>query len=128
MKPCQNLVDKSENKEYVEAALYNSGACYSHSGDLEKACQQYKRMIALFPKGALVTQAYMMQALTYVDAARWVQAATIFNQLSENSLHSPIGQAAGRLALESYKTEQIPRCSPNVAGIMSMLLPGAGQT
>ena len=60
----------------------------------------------------------------YLEAGRWDEARAVFGKV--DSTHALSGPAAD-LARESERGRQLPRKSPEFAGLLSAVLPGAGQ-
>jgi hypothetical protein len=121
------LVETSGECRLVEAALFSSGACYDRQGEGTAARLRYRSVAREFPEGGLADDAQLMLALTYVDDQCWLDAATEFGILAREFRRSPLAQVAARLATESAKGIDLPHRSVRMAGVLSAVLPGAGQ-
>jgi len=122
------LIDLSEDRELVEAALFSSGTCYRRQGEAEAARDRYRGIAREFREGELADDAQLMLGLTYVDDRSWRDAATEFRTLACEFGQSPLAPVAERLAAESAKGLDLPHRSAMASGMLSAVLPGAGQT
>lgn len=124
----RRLVEDDEQRELVEAALFSSGTCYTRQGKTDTARNRYRRVIHEFRDSELADDAQLMLALTYIDDQSWLDASAECWTLAREFPQSSLVPAAERLATESAKGIDLPHRSVTTSGLLSAVLPGAGQT
>jgi tetratricopeptide (TPR) repeat protein len=123
----EQVVEKNEPREVVEAALFSNATCYTRQGMSDIARDLFRRVTLEFRQGELADDAQLMLALTYIDDENWLDAAAEFRTLAQEFPLSSMVPAAERLAIESAKGIHLPYRSVTTSGIASAVLPGAGQ-
>jgi outer membrane protein assembly factor BamD (BamD/ComL family) len=76
------------------------------------------------PQTALADEAQMQIARTYIREERWKEAASEFRRIDPNSR---VYNRADTMARGLDRIDELPQDSPLAAGVLSGLLPGAGQ-
>ncbi|UCE17767.1 MAG: tetratricopeptide repeat protein [Gemmatimonadota bacterium] len=127
LKVFKQITDEEERNKFVEVSLFSSGSCFSRKGEFDLARIQYHKVIGEFPRSELADDAQFMLALTYIDDCLWLEAADEFMNLPRKFPQSPFVPLAERLALESASGSQLPHRSAVASGILSAVIPGAGQ-
>jgi TolA-binding protein len=117
-----------KQNRYSEAALFHIGACYSQKGIAELARDNYKNLVRDYSGGTLPDDAQLMLALTFMDDEEWPEASVEFGNLHKQFPSSPMAPMAKQLALETLKGSDLPHRSVAASGLLSAIVPGAGQT
>jgi len=113
----------------VEAAL-ERGRCLERLGSGDEARLYYQRLIQDPPvadpglKADLVNRARYRLGWLLMEEGGWRAAEEAFRAVEGNH---PLGLSAALLASRVREGENLPTVSPQAAGVLSAVLPGAGQ-
>jgi tetratricopeptide (TPR) repeat protein len=123
-----NLFDKlakdNPGEETGIKSLFRLGEVHYQKSDFEKAKSTFIQFADKYPKDGRVDSARMKIGWSSLSQGDWNKAVEEFQAVSvESPLH---GQAEG-LAEEAKHYLEIPKKSPALAGVLSGVLPGAGQ-
>jgi tetratricopeptide (TPR) repeat protein len=108
----------------AERADYEMGRTYFISGRYEEAGKTLSQFITTYPLSGHLDSARVLLGWSLVQLWELEQAAAVFSEVGETNLQYPFAQA---LAQELRGGVSVPRKSPLLAGVMSGILPGAGQ-
>lgn len=98
--------------------------CYQMMGQMSLATQILERIAAQTEWNALAEQARFDLGWAEIRQGKWASGSHEFQRLSSSILY---GAAASTLAEKVPEGAKLPRKSPTTAGILSGILPGAGQ-
>jgi len=100
--------------------LYKMAKCYYAKGEYGRCRQYLEQLIDQFGNQPEADQAYYLMGQSYLVQDKWLEAAEAFAKIKQ-------GVEAQRLSLEARRGQELPYKSPTLAGIMSAVVPGAGQ-
>ncbi|RMF86756.1 MAG: outer membrane protein assembly factor BamD [Nitrospinota bacterium] len=120
----REIVEAYPQEEIARDALFMIGEAYYRKGDYPSAIRVYQAITAHYPQTETATKARYRIGWSLLRLRQWEEAATQFAAIEEQSPYYPSAQT---LMQEAKKGETLPRKSPLLAGILSGLLPGAGQ-
>jgi tetratricopeptide (TPR) repeat protein len=108
---------------FLAEAVMLKGIAFGEKGDFSQARLFLGRVQEMVPQTALADEAQWQIALTYLKQENWKEAAREFRKLRPESKLYPRGEyLAGGLD----RIETMPEKSPQAAGILAALMPGAG--
>ncbi len=106
-----------------EAAFMAAEADYKN-GDTRAAAEAIDAYLRQYPAGPRADAALVLLGRCRLREGEWKRAAEIFGTVSPGSAS---GAAAAGLAAGARRYPDVPRKSPALAGMLSAVLPGAGQ-
>lgn len=112
------------NEEVGIRALFRTGEVFYKKRDYRNAADTFGRFIAAYPKDPRADAARMKLGWSHLEQGDWTRAEEEFRGLPADSL---LRGKADLLAEEVKHYPDIPKRSPVLAGIMSGIVPGAGQ-
>jgi TolA-binding protein len=118
------LASDNANEETGIKSLFRLGEVHYQKSDYEKAKSVFTQFVDKYPKDGRVDSARLKIGWSSLSEGDWDMAVTEFQSVPSGS---PLrGQAEG-LAVEAKHYPEIPKKSPALAGVLSGVLPGAGQ-
>jgi TolA-binding protein len=120
----QQIPTDFEGTIIAEKAAYEIGTTLFASGRYTDAEKVFSEFINHYPRSNDLDSGKVYLAWSLIHLWELDRAADIFSSISEESSYYPIARA---LAEEIQGDPKLPRKSPVLAGIMSGVLPGAGQ-
>ncbi|MEW5801221.1 MAG: tetratricopeptide repeat protein [bacterium] len=111
-------------QEIGREAMFQSAETLRLEKNYPEALSRYQRFIEAFPKDERVDLAFFRLGCIRLDLHEWLVAAEDFSKVGPNSRFSA---DAAHLGQESKRLASLPLKKPALAGILSGLLPGAGQ-
>jgi tetratricopeptide (TPR) repeat protein len=120
----KKLADEHQSDDLGPMALFRLGEVYFQKSDYEKAKSVFTQFLDKYPKDGRVDNARLKIGWSSLNEGDWSSAVQEFQTVpAESPLH---GQAEG-LAEETKHFPDIHKKSPVLAGVLSGVLPGAGQ-
>ena len=98
--------------------------CYKATGQISVAVEVYKKIAEQTKWPGLAEEARFELGWIALSGAKWDEAAADFKKVP---FSSPFGTAARDLAAKAGQGANLPRKDPVAAGVLSGILPGAGQ-
>ena len=129
LKAYGGLAGQKKDLDLAAEALLKLGRCLEMDGRPEKAAEHYRWLAetADLPAGHesdLRNQARFRLGWLRLEQGRWSQAREAFLQVDQDH---PWRQPAEDLAQRAEAGETLPEKNPDTAGVLSAVLPGAGQ-
>jgi tetratricopeptide (TPR) repeat protein len=118
------LADEHESDEIGPMSLFRLGEVYYQKSDYEKAKSVFTQFVDKYPKDGRVDSARLKIGWSSLNQGDWNNAIKEFHAVQVNS---PLRLQAEGLAEEAKHFPDIPEKSPALAGVLSGVLPGAGQ-
>jgi len=115
--------DHPETPVGLEAALMTA-RCYFIIGETHAAAALYERMIQQSALASPAYRAHFDLGWMHLKESRWSEARKHFEH---TEAESPLAFAAERLSAQLTPLPELERKSPQAAGVLSGILPGAGQ-
>jgi TolA-binding protein len=123
-----NLFDKlakdNPSEETGIKSLFRLGEVHYQKSDYEKAKSSFAQFVEKYPGDSRVDSARMKIGWSSLSEGDWNEAVKEFQTIPSDS---PLHRQAEGLAEEAKHYPEIPKKSPALAGVLSGLLPGAGQ-
>lgn len=119
----RNLVDEYYNQKVGKEAAYQLGECYLESGDYELALIEFENFIEDNPNHLLSEKAKWEMAWTYIYLEKYASAEKQLFFIKEDSLYQKPSQ---ELVSALKQLPNLPRKSPLMAGLLAVVIPGAG--
>ncbi|PON19580.1 hypothetical protein C2W62_01915 [Candidatus Entotheonella serta] len=120
----RNVTQTYPDSPYGQQALLWQGESLIQQTQYGAAEQSYTTYIERYANASAVSYAHYQRGWTLLYRRRWQAATSVLQQIPDTS---PLYPAAQHLAIEAQAGSQQPKKSPSLAGILSTLLPGAGQ-
>jgi tetratricopeptide (TPR) repeat protein len=98
--------------------------CYQATGQTGVAVEVYKKIADQTRWPGLAEEARFELGWVKLSGAEWKEAAADFEKIPSSSLY---GAASRDLAAKAVEGASLPRKDPVTAGVLSGILPGAGQ-
>lgn len=118
-----DLRRKFPSSKFVAEALLLKGLCFLEKKEYSQARHFFQNVQEVFPDSPVADKAKWQIALTYVKEERWKQAISEFKKISKNNELYPKSEYFAK-GLE--RIDELPQKSPETAGILAAILPGAG--
>jgi tetratricopeptide (TPR) repeat protein len=120
---CDDLLKKNPVPSTKAEAFLLKGRAFVEKKDYSQARMFFQMAEEASPGPPLVDEAHWQIALTYVKEEKWREAADELRQIDRNSKLYPKGESFAR-GLDRIR--EIPQKSPEMAGFLAAILPGAG--
>ncbi len=121
---CDDLVKKLPASSLKAEAHLLKGDALAEKKEYSQARVSFREAQELSPGSLVADQAQLQIARTYLKEEKWKEAANEFRKVDKNSKLYPKGES---FAQGLDRIQEVPQKSPVAAGIMSAILPGAGQ-
>ena len=123
----QSLIDTYPNSPLAERATNNIAQCHILLGARERGIASLENFLSKHKGSNLAPLAHFTIGMLHVEKNEWTQASKVWNNVSSVYPDSPFAEASARLARIIKNADTLPRRSPTVAGVLSVLVPGSGQ-
>jgi TolA-binding protein len=120
---CDELIRKFPGSSPAAEAFLLQGFAFAEKKEYPRARQYFLKAQEVSPDTSIEDEAQLQIALTYVKEEKWKEAADEFRKISKNSRLYPKGEY---FAQGLDRIDAVPQKSPQVAGILAAILPGAG--
>ena len=117
------LTQKFPSSSWKAEALLLIGICLKEKKEFSRARDSFRKVRENSFRAAVSDDAQWQIALTYLQEEKWKEAAEEFRKIDRNSKIYPKGE---HWAKGLDRIDQIPQKSPETAGVLAALLPGAG--
>ncbi|MCZ6677915.1 MAG: tetratricopeptide repeat protein [Candidatus Poribacteria bacterium] len=124
----QALMETYPDSRFVERARSNIAQCQLLQGDDGAAIASLRQFLSEYPESNLAPRAQFIIATIYMDEKDWASAAREWQQVQIRYPETSFGEMSDRLAPMVQYGESLPRRSPTLAGVLSTVVPGLGQT
>ena len=123
----QFLIDTYPKSVLVERARNNIAQCHVLSGESEKGLTSLKRFLSEHKESGLAPRVQFTIGMLLMDKGKWAEASSAWEDVYSTYPESPFAAVSERLARTVKNADTLPRRSPTVAGVLSVLVPGSGQ-
>ncbi len=120
---CDNLLRKFPLSPLKADALLLKGYSCLEKKEFAQARHFFRLVVEDFPDTPAGDEGQRQIALTYVKEDKWKEAAAEFRKTEPRS---KLYQSSQRFAEGLERLDEVPQKSPETAGILAALLPGAG--
>ena len=119
-----DLAGRSPDEAVAKKAALMVAESHYRDGDYRSAIAALDAFLGRYPAGPETDAAVILLGRCHLREGNWERAAKIFESVPTESASA--GMAAG-LAVGARNYPALPRKSPALAGVLSALVPGAGQ-
>lgn len=123
----QFLIDTYPNSTLVARSTNNIAQCHILLGAKEQGIVSLENFLIKHKGSDLAPLAHFTIGMLHIDKNEWAQASQVWNDVSSVYPDSPFTEVSARLARIVKNVDALPRRSPTVAGVLSVLVPGSGQ-
>lgn len=123
----QFLIDTYPNSTLVARSTNNIAQCHILLGAREQGIVSLENFLIKHKGSDLAPLARFTIGMLHIDKNEWTQASQVWNDVSSVYPDSPFTEVSARLARIVKNADALPRRSPTVAGVLSVLVPGSGQ-
>ncbi len=109
--------------KFVPEAIFLTGIAHSEKKEYAQARLLFRQVQEISPDAPLADEAQWQIALTYVREENWKEATREFRKVKPTSR---LYNRSESLAQGLERINEVPRKSPQAAGILAAILPGAG--
>jgi len=121
---CDDLMKKFPASPLKAEAFLLKGFGFAGKRQYPQARFFFEKAQEVSPGTLIADEAQLRIARTYLKEEKWKEAAEEFRKVDKNSQLYPKGE---HLAQGLDRIQEVPQKSPLAAGVLSALLPGAGQ-
>ncbi|MFH0926317.1 MAG: outer membrane protein assembly factor BamD [bacterium] len=108
-----------------EQARLNIGQTYYKMGDYENAIEAFKNFIVTSKNPNLISKVEYLLGCSYIQIKQWEAAYGIFCEIAQSK--GEYSFSAQYIKKQMEERDKLSYKSPTVAGVLSGVLPGAGQ-
>lgn len=119
-----NLIQRYPNSSRIAEALMIKGNVFAVKRQYPEARSFFRKAQDSSPQTSLADEAQLQIARTFTREERWEEASSEFRRIDPNSR---VYDRAETMAQGLDRIHELPQDSPLAAGVLSGLLPGAGQ-
>ena len=124
----QTLVDTYPQSPLIERSKSNIAQCQLLQGEDARAIGVLEQFLADHPDSALASRAQFTIGLIQMDNRDWRGASEEWEQVRAKYPQSSFAELSERLAHTVRRGESLPHRSSAIAGLLSAVIPGLGQT
>ena len=121
---CDNLIKKNPAPPLKSEAFLIQGDVLAVKKQYPEARISFEKAREVSPGTRVADEAQFQIARTYLREEKWKEAADGFRKIDKNSKLYPKSDS---FAQGLDRIQQVPQKSPAAAGVLSAILPGAGQ-
>ena len=122
----QMLLREHPEGRFTNRAYYQIGATYFLQDQFEQSVEFLREVLPYLTDTQQHAEAEQLIGLSYLMQKRWSEAGEIFKTLQESEVTS-VSQKAIVYHTYAEKGADLPTRSPFLAGVLSMIVPGAGR-
>jgi tetratricopeptide (TPR) repeat protein len=120
---CDDLLKKFPVPSTKSEVLLLKGRAFVEKKDYSQGRIFFQMAEEVSPGTPLEDEAHWQIALTYLKEEKWTEAASEFRKINRNSRLYPKGES---FAQGLDRIREVPQKSPEMAGVLAAVLPGAG--
>jgi len=128
-KAYNEVINQKDRPDLALEAVWELGRCIELLGSRSEAISYYRRLIrnppATAEKAAVTAdRARFRLGWLLLEQGQWLESGEVFSTVTPGH---PLGDSAAKLSEQVLEGQELPYVSTTAAGMLSAVLPGAGQ-